>query len=189
MEARLKDKYNKIVVPALNKEFGLKTVMQAPKIKKVAINAGIGSFRDNKDAYETFVKELSELSGQKVYIRKARKSEAGFKMKEGDIVGLAVTLRNDRMWTFLDKFVSIVLPRVRDFRGLNPDAFDGNGNYSVGVKEHTIFPEVNPNVVKGIRSLQVTVVIDGGKTVNIDLNRAMLKHLGFPFRKEAKLSN
>lgn len=177
---RLQAKYNKAIVPKITKEFKLKNAMLVPRILKVTLNSGIGSFRDNKEAYETFSQEMSELAGQKIFVRKAKKSEAGFKMKQGDIVGLAVNLRSDRMWTFLDKFISVVLPRVRDFRGLNPDSFDESGNYSVGVKEHTIFPEVNPNTVKGIRSLQVTVVMS---SADIDLNRALLKELGFPFRK------
>jgi large subunit ribosomal protein L5 len=183
MANRLYEKYKKEIAPAVAKEYKLENIMQVPRILKVSINSGVGAFRDNKEAFENFITELSEISGQKIYIRKAKKSEAGFKMKQGDIVGIAVTLRSDKMWAFLDKFVTIVLPRVRDFRGVNPDAFDENGNYSIGIKEHTIFPEINPNVVKGIRSLQLTIVMSSGNT---DLNRSLLTRLGFPFRKDNK---
>ncbi|HLC93762.1 MAG TPA: 50S ribosomal protein L5 [Patescibacteria group bacterium] len=180
---RLKEIYNKKIAPQLMKEFNLSNVMEVPRIRKVAINTGIGSFRDSREAVETYVNELSQLSGQKPFPRKARKSEAGFKVRKNDVVGYAVTLRGDKMWAFLDKFVNIVLPRVRDFRGLDTSSFDENGNYSIGVREHVIFPEINPNNIKGIRSLQVTVVTDGkDKKQNLEL----LKELGFPFKKEER---
>jgi large subunit ribosomal protein L5 len=152
--------------------------MEAPRIMKINVNAGIGPFRENREAVDSFVQELSDICGQKVYERKARKSEAGFKIKQNDIVGYAVTLRGDRMWAFLDKVINVAFPRIRDFRGFNPDSFDANGNYSVGIKEHVIFPEVNANTTKGIRSLQITIVFSGK---SIDQNRFLLKKLNFPF--------
>lgn len=175
---RLKDEYKNKISSEILKEFKLGNVMEVPRILKVNINAGIGPFRENKEAVESFVEELSDIAGQKVYERKARKSEAGFKIKQNDIVGYAVTLRGERMWAFLDKLINIAFPRIRDFRGFSPDSFDENGNYSIGIKEHVIFPEVNANTTKGIRSLQVTVVFSGK---DIDQNRFLLKKLNFPF--------
>ena len=157
--------------------------MEVPRLKKISVNAGIGGFRDNREAVDTFSEELTNITGQKPYVRKARLSEAGFKVRKGDTVGLTVTLRGERMWAFLDKFVSIVLPRVRDFRGLSLTAFDDNGNYSVGVREHIIFPEVNPNVTKGIRSLQITLVTSSKDKKR---NELFLKNLGLPFKKDEK---
>ena len=177
----LKDTYNKKIVDKLRKEFKLENVMQVPSIEKVSINTGIGGFRDSREAVEAFVAEFSAIAGQKPYPRKARISEAGFKVRKNDVIGYAVTLRGEKMWAFLDKFVNIVLPRVRDFRGLSTTSFDGQGNYSVGLREHVIFPEVNPNIVKGIRSLQVTVVMNGDKR---EMNLALLRELGFPFKKD-----
>lgn len=183
MDNRLYEKYKKELIKNLKDDLKLENIMEVPRIKKISVNAGVGGFRDNKEALDLFTNDLAELTGQKPYVRKARLSEAGFKVRKGDVVGLAVTLRGARMWAFLDKFISVVLPRVRDFRGLNPDSFDGSGNYSVGVREHVIFPEVNPNTVKGIRSLQITIVTS---SLNVDRNKALLKSLGFPFKKVAK---
>ena len=175
---RLKEEYNKKIASEIIKEFNLGNVMEAPRIMKINVNAGIGPFRENREAVDSFVQELSDICGQKVYERKARKSEAGFKIKQNDIVGYAVTLRGDRMWAFLDKVINVAFPRIRDFRGFNPDSFDANGNYSVGIKEHVIFPEVNANTTKGIRSLQITIVFSGK---SIDQNRFLFKKLNFPF--------
>lgn len=175
---RLKEKYKKEIAPEILKEFKLGNVMEVSKIKKVSINSGIGPFRENREAVDSFANELSDIAGQRVFVRKARKSEAGFKIKQNDIVGFTVTLRGERMWAFLDKMINIAFPRIRDFRGFNPDSFDKNGNYSIGIREHVIFPEVNPNTTKGIRSLQVTMVFDGNDT---DQNRFLLKKLNFPF--------
>ncbi|MFC1700078.1 50S ribosomal protein L5 [Patescibacteria group bacterium] len=177
---RMKEQYIKKVRPAVLKQFGMKNIMQVSQIKKVVLNAGIGSFMDNKDAVEGFVQELSDLSGQKAYPRKARLSEAGFKIKKGDIVGYAVTLRGERMWAFLDKLINIAFPRIRDFRGFSVDSFDSSGNYSVGIREHTIFPEVNPNTTKGIRSMQVSIVFNSDEK---EMNKFVLSELGFPFRE------
>lgn len=173
--------YKKDIVPKLAKELGIQNPMQLPKLIKVSINSGIGSFKDNKEAMESFVQEIADISGQKPVLKTARKAEAGFKIKKGDVVGVNVTLRGDRMWAFVEKFINIVLPRVRDFKGVNPNAFDDNGNFSIGITEHTIFPEVNPNTVKGIRSLQVTFVTN---TNDKDESKALLTFLGMPFKKD-----
>lgn len=180
---RLKEKYTKEIVSKIKKDFNLSNVMEVPRLLKVSVNSGVGNFRDNKEAFETFSQELTEIAGQKIFQRKARMSEAGFKMKKGDIVGLAVTLRGERMWAFIDKLNSVVLPRVRDFRGISVESFDQDGNYSLGIKEHTIFPEVNANTTKGIRGLQITVVMSSSDT---KMNREVLTQLGFPFRKDTK---
>ncbi|RJR26393.1 50S ribosomal protein L5 [candidate division WWE3 bacterium] len=178
---RLKEIYIEKIVPEIMKEFGFSNIMEVPKVKKVIVNAGIGGFRENREAVESFVEELTNFTNQKPYPRAARQSIAGFKIRQGETVGYAVTLRGENMWAFLDKLVNVALPRVRDFRGLKEEAFDENGNYSFGIKEHVIFPEVNPNNTKGIRSLQVTVVMD---SKNLEANRFLLKALGVPFRKE-----
>ncbi len=178
---RLKEKYTKEILPKLTKELGLANIMAVPRIEKISVNSGIGPFRENKEAVEVFSEEMSNITAQKVFARKARKSEAGFKIRKNDIVAFAVTLRGDRMWAFLDKLISIALPRVRDFRGISEESFDENGNYSLGIKEHVIFPEVNPNTTKGIRSLQLTIVFN---TKDVEQNRYLLKSLGMPFRKD-----
>jgi large subunit ribosomal protein L5 len=176
---RLKEKYIKEIAPKITKEFKLSNVMEVPKVIKIHVNAGIGSFRENKEAVESFVYDLEALSLQKPYMRTARLSEAGFKIRKGDMVGYAVTLRGERMWAFLDKLINIALPRVRDFRGLSEKSFDGNGNYSIGIKEHVIFPEVNVNTTKGIRNMQVTIVLS---SKNVEMNKALLKALGMPLK-------
>lgn len=181
MKNRLQEQYETKVVPQLMEELGITNIMQVPRIKKININARIGSFKDNREAYESFFEELTALAGQRPYHAKAKKSEAGFKIRQGETVAFAVTLRNVKMWAFLDKLISVVLPRVRDFSGLSLKAFDEGGNYSLGIKEHTIFPEVNPNTVKANRGLQVTIVTN---TSDKEENIALLKALGLPFEKE-----
>jgi large subunit ribosomal protein L5 len=180
---RLKETYTTKVAPKIKEQFKLSNSMEVPRILKVSVNSGIGSIRDNREAVESFAGDIASFTGQKPYPRKARLSEAGFKVRKNDVVGYAVTLRGDRMWAFLDKLVNVALPRVRDFRGLNTESFDEVGNYSLGIREHVIFPEVNPNNVKGIRSLQVTVVMSGNDK---EINLALLRELGFPFKKENK---
>ena len=182
MENRLYKKYKDEVARQLKTELKLSNIMEVPRIMKVSINTGIGAFRDNREALELFVQELTDIAGQKPFPRKARLSEAGFKVRKGDVIGYAVTLRGDKMWAFLDKLINVVLPRVRDFRGLGTESFDENGNYSLGIREHVIFPEVNPNAVKGIRGLQLTVVTTASDKRK---NLALLEKLGFPFRKES----
>ncbi|HLD50826.1 50S ribosomal protein L5 [candidate division WWE3 bacterium RIFOXYC1_FULL_40_10] len=178
---RLREKYLKEIAPKLVKELALSNVMQVPSISKISVNAGIGSFRDNKEAVASFESEFTSFAGQKPRARKARVSVAGFKVRKGETVGYSVTLRGDKMWAFLDKLVSVSLPRVRDFRGLSEEAFDADGNYSLGIREHVIFPEVNPNTTKGIRSLQVTLCL--GTRIK-EHNKKLLELLGIPFRKD-----
>ena len=178
---RMKQEYNEKIAPALVKELNLSNIMQVPKVKKVVINSGIGPFRDSREAVESFVEELSNIAGQKVYPREARLSESGFKIRKGEVVGYAATLRGDRMWAFLDKLINVALPRVRDFRGLSTKSFDAAGNYSIGITEHVIFPEVNPNTTKGMRNLQVTIVMESS---NPEKSKLLLKELGMPFKKE-----
>jgi large subunit ribosomal protein L5 len=179
---RLKQKYIEKVRPALQEQFKYANVMQVPSIKKVVVNAGVGPFRESREAVESFVTDLTAITGQKPSPRTARLSVANFKIRQNDTVGYTVTLRGDRMWAFLDKLINVALPRVRDFRGLKSTAFDEAGNYSIGIKEHVIFPEVNPNATKGIRSLQITVVMQG----DIEANRLLLAKLGIPFNEESR---
>lgn len=165
----------------IKKELNLKNAMEAPTVKKVVINAGIGNIRDSKEVLESFINDISMLAGQMPAPRKARLSEAGFKIKKGDVVGYMLTLRGKRMWAFLDKLINVALPRSRGFWGLSLKSFDGRGNYSIGIREHTVFPEVNPNTVKSIRPLQITIVTDA----NDDKKAySLLKSLGFPFKEE-----
>ncbi len=178
---RLKELYQKEVANKLKTQFKLQSTMQVPRLEKIVVNSGIGAFKDNKEAVDAFLTEFTGIVGQKPYPTIARKSEAGFKIRKGETVGFAVTLRGDRMWAFLDKLVSVAIPRIRDFRGLKATSFDEAGNYSLGIVEHVIFPEVNPNTVKGIRSLQVTVV---SSSKDKKLNKALLDSLGVPFVKE-----
>jgi large subunit ribosomal protein L5 len=177
---RLKNLYTTKLKSELLKDLGLKNVMEVPSLQKIVINSGIGSFRDNKDALDSFFNEFMSLSGQRPNFRKARFSEAGFKVRKNDLVGLTVTLRGEAMWDFLEKLISVSLPRVRDFRGVSKKAFDKLGNYSVGIKEHIIFPEVDANKTKGIRSLQVNFVFKNGSQVN---SYKLLEKLGLPFSR------
>lgn len=178
---RLKENYIKKILPLLKKELKLENINEVPRLKKIVVNAGVGPFMENKEAVESFVNDLTLITGQKPYPRGARLSEAGFKIKQGDIVGYAVTLRGERMWAFLDKLINVALPRVRDFRGLKPSAYDQNGNYSIGIKEHVIFPEVDANTTKGIRSLQVTIITDSN---DLEANKKLMMELGVPIREE-----
>jgi len=180
---RLKQRYTEFIEKEGKKELGISSVMEFPRLLKIKINAGIGAFRDNREAVESFVEEFANIAGQHPYVRKAKKSEAGFKIKQGDIVGYSVTLRGDRMWAFLDKLINVAFPRVRDFRGMDEESFDQDGNYSVGIREHVIFPEVNQNTTKGIRSMQATLVFN---SKDAEKNKKLLVGLGFPFRKEEK---
>lgn len=179
---RLKEKYIKEIAPKIKKDFDLSSSMAVPRLKKIVINSGIGDFKDSREAVESFVEELASIAGQQPHPRRARKAIAGFKIRRGDVVGYSVTLRGDKMWSFYDKLVSIAIPRIRDFRGLNADSFDKAGNYSMGIKEHVIFPEINPNTIKGTRHLQITIV---SSSDNKELNKALLDYLGMPFKKEA----
>ena len=157
MEARLYDKYVTEVVPALQQKFGYKNVNQIPKIDKIVINMGLGDCKDNPKALEAAVKELEAIAGQKAITTKAKKSIANFKLREGMKVGVKVTLRQDRMWEFLDRLFNVALPRVRDFRGINPNSFDGRGNYAFGLKEQLIFPEIEYDKVDKIRGMDICI--------------------------------
>jgi len=177
--SRLQDLYKSDVVAALSKEFNYKNVMEVPKVTKVTLNMGVGEAIGDKKLIEAAVSDLQLISGQKVMVTKARKSIAGFKVREGWPVGCKVTLRNDRMWEFLDRLVDVALPRVRDFRGINGKSFDGRGNYSMGVKEQIIFPEIEYDKIDKLRGLDITVTTSAKTN---EEGRALLKALAFPFK-------
>ncbi len=177
--ARLKDKYRAEVAPALKQHFQYKNVMEIPRLEKIVINMGLGDCKDNAKALEVAVAELATISGQKPLVTKAKKSIANFKLRAGMNVGAKVTLRGDRMYEFADKLVSIVLPRVRDFRGVSTKAFDGRGNYSLGVREQLIFPEIEYDKVEKIRGMEMIFVT----TAKTDEEaRELLRLLGMPFQ-------
>lgn len=179
--ARLKDKYLTEVAPALKQKFGYTNVMQIPRLEKIVINMGLGDCKDNAKALETAVTELATISGQKPLVTKSKKSIANFKLRAGMNVGAKVTLRGDRMYEFTDKLVSIVLPRVRDFRGVSAKAFDGRGNYSLGVREQLIFPEIEYDKIDRTRGMDITFVTNAGDN---DSAFALLSALGFPFKSK-----
>lgn len=177
--SRLKELYKTDVVSALQKEFGYKNVMEVPRVTKVTLNMGVGEAIGDKKQLESAVKDLEAIAGQKIVVTKARKSVAGFKVREGWPIGAKVTLRKERMWEFLDRLVDISLPRVRDFRGINPKSFDGRGNYSMGVKEQIIFPEIEYDKVDKLRGMDITITTTARTN---DEGRALLKALSFPFK-------
>ena len=176
--ARLKEMYRSEVAPALMKKFGYKSVMQIPKLDKIVINVGCGEAKDNSKVVDAIVNDLSIITGQRPVLCKAKKSVANFKLREGMVIGVKVTLRGDRMYEFLDRFLNLALPRVRDFRGINPDSFDGRGNYSMGVKEQLIFPEIDYDKIDKIRGMQI-VFTTTAKTD--EEGKELLKMLGMPF--------
>ena len=178
--ARLKDKYVAEVAPALMKKFEYKSVMQIPKIEKIVVNVGCGEARDNAKVLEAVVRDLTAITGQKAIITKAKKSVANFKLREGMPIGAKVTLRADRMWEFLDRLFNVALPRVRDFRGINPNSFDGRGNYNMGIREQLIFPEIDYDKVDKVRGMDICFVT----TANTDEEaREFLTLMGAPFTK------
>ncbi|KZZ47555.1 50S ribosomal protein L5 [Bacterioplanoides sp.] len=177
--SRLEKLYKEEVVAKLKEEFGYDNVMQVPKITKITLNMGVGEALGDKKLLDSAVADMETIAGQKVVVTKARKSVAGFKVREGWPIGCKVTLRRDRMWEFLDRLVDISLPRVRDFRGINPKSFDGRGNYSMGVKEQIIFPEIEYDKVDKIRGMDITITTTANTN---DEGRALLKALQFPFR-------
>lgn len=177
--ARLKEIYSKEIVPQLMKEFGYKNVMQVPKLEKIVVNMGLGEAIQNVKILDSAVEELAVITGQKAVITKAKKSIASFKLRQGMPIGCMVTLRKEQMFEFLDRLVNISLPRVRDFKGISPKGFDGRGNYSLGIKEHLIFPEINYDKVEKIKGLNISIVTSA-KTD--EEGRALLKRLGMPFR-------
>ena len=177
---RLKKKYKEEVVPALMKKFGYKNVMQVPKIEKIVVNMGVGEAVQNIKELENAVNDLALITGQKPSVRRAKRSEAGFKLRKGMPIGAKVTLRRDRMWDFLDRLISMALPRVRDFKGLSPKSFDGRGNYNFGLEEQTVFPEIDYDKVDKIRGMNITIVTSAKTDEEA---KALLEALGFPFRK------
>jgi large subunit ribosomal protein L5 len=176
----LLDRYRKDVVPALKREFSFSNVMQIPRVRKVVLNVGCGEAIDNPKALEATVGDVTAITGQKPVVTKARKSVANFKLREGKQIGVTVTLRGERMWSFLDRLMNIALPRVRDFRGVSPDAFDGRGNYTLGLREQLIFPEIQYDKIDKIRGFEVTVVTTAPDDAQA---RRLLQLLGMPFRK------
>lgn len=179
-DARLKIKYREEVAPRIKDELGLDNPMSVPAISKIVLNMGLGEAIADKKAVEEALDELGLISGQKPRVNRARKSIANFKLREGTPIGVTVTLRGDRMWEFFDRLLSIAIPRVRDFRGLNPAAFDGRGNYSVGASEQLIFPEIDFDRVTTTRGLNITIVTTADDD---EQGRALLEAFGFPFRK------
>jgi large subunit ribosomal protein L5 len=179
MAARLKEFYQQKVVSALKQELGYANIMQVPQLKKIVVNMGLGDAVQNPKLLETGVSELTQITGQKPIVTKAHKSIANFKLREGVAIGCAVTLRGDRMYEFFDRLVNVALPRVRDFRGIPENAFDGRGNYSLGIREHVIFPEINVDKVEQVKGFTVSLVTSAKTDAE---GRALLRALGMPFR-------
>jgi large subunit ribosomal protein L5 len=176
---RMRDTYLQKVVPALMKEFGYKNIMQVPKLERIVLNVGMGEAIQNVKLLESAAAELGVITGQKALITKARKAIATFKLRQGMPIGTKVTLRSRRMWEFFDRLVTLSLPRIRDFRGVSPKSFDGRGNYTLGLKEQLIFPEIKYDEVASIHGMDITIVTTARTN---DEGRALLKHLGMPFR-------
>ena len=178
--ARLKDRYNDEIRDALVAKFGYSTPMQAPRLLKVTLNMGVGEAKQDSKLLEAALGQLADIAGQKPNIRRARKSVAAFKLREGMPVGLSVTLRQERAYEFIDRLTSIALPRLRDFRGLNPRSFDGRGNYSMGIREQIIFPEINYDQIEKVKGLNISFVTTAR---NDEQGLALLRHFGMPFRQ------
>ena len=179
-KARLKARYREEIVPGLQSEFGYSNIMQVPTVTKVVVNMGVGEAARDSKLIEGAIRDLTEITGQKPQITKARKSIAQFKLREGQPIGAHVTLRGDRMWEFLDRLLSIALPRIRDFRGLSPKQFDGNGNYTFGLSEQSVFHEIDQDKIDRTRGMDITVVTTATNDVE---GRALLRLLGFPFKE------
>jgi len=180
MEHHMKDRYTKEIAPALAKEFGLDNGMQVPRVEKIVVNIGVGEALDNAKALDAAVEDMTTVTGQKPVVTKARKSIANFKLREGRSIGVRVTLRGERMWSFLDRLVNVALPRTRDFRGVSANSFDGRGNYTLGIRDHSIFPEIDYTKVETPKGMNVTVVTTAATD---DQARFLLQELGFPFAK------
>jgi len=180
MAARLKERYQKEIVPALMQRFGYRNPMQVPRVEKIVVNMGVGDASQNPKLLESAVEELAAITGQRPAITRARKSISSFKLREGMAIGCKVTLRGERMYHFLDRLIHIALPRVRDFRGVNPNGFDGRGNYTLGLKEQLVFPEIDYDRIQKVRGMDITIVT----TARTDEEaRELLKQLGMPFRE------
>jgi large subunit ribosomal protein L5 len=180
---RMKQAYYEEIRPRLKDELGLSTVMQVPSISKITLNMGVGEAKTEAKALDSAIEELTTIAGQRAQVRRARKSIAGFKIRDGMPIGARVTLRGDRMWEFLDRLVSIALPRIRDFRGLNPRSFDGRGNFSLGIREQIIFPEINYDDIAAVRGLDVTITTTAQSD---EQGLALLRALGMPFAIEER---
>lgn len=178
--ARLKEKYNESVAPALAKEFEIKNKMAIPKLDKIVVNMGVGEAIGNAKVLDAAVEELRDITGQQAVVTAAKRSIAAFKLREGMKIGTMVTLRSEKMYEFLDRLISVALPRVRDFRGVSPKAFDGRGNYTIGIKEQLIFPEIDFNKVDKTRGMNISIVTTAPDD---EQGRALLKGLGMPFRQ------
>jgi large subunit ribosomal protein L5 len=179
MAQRLKTEYQEKIVPKLMEEFGFTNVHQVPKLAKITMNRGLGEAATNAKALESSIAEIARITGQKPVVTRAKKAIAGFKIREGMPVGVMVTLRGDRMYAFYDRFVNLALPRIRDFRGISPKSFDGRGNYSIGIREQLIFPEIEYDQIDQIRGMDISIIT----TANTDeQGRALLKAMGMPFR-------
>jgi large subunit ribosomal protein L5 len=181
--ARLKDRYNDEIRAALVRKFGYSSVMQAPKVEKVTLNMGVGEAKQDSKMLEAAQEQLATITGQRPNVRRARKSVAAFKLREGMPVGLSVTLRQERAYEFLDRLTSIALPRLRDFRGLNPRSFDGRGNYSMGIREQIIFPEIDYDAIDQVRGLDITITTSAATDAEAF---ALLDALGMPFSREGR---
>jgi large subunit ribosomal protein L5 len=177
----LKERYVEEIVPALAKSLNMDNIMQVPRIEKVVVNIGVGEALDNAKALDAAVADMTQITGQKPIVTRARKSIANFKLREGRQIGVKVTLRGERMWAFLDRLMNIALPRVRDFRGISPNSFDGRGNYTLGLHEQLVFPEINYDTIDKIRGMEVSIVT----TARTDEEgRQLLQLIGMPFKKE-----
>jgi len=183
--SRLQEEYNKRIKGELMKEQGYANTMEAPTLKKIVVNVGAGEAVEKKEALDEIVDIMTKITGQKPIVNKAKKAVSAFKIREGMDIGVSVTLRGERMWQFFDKLVNIVLPRTKDFRGLSPKSFDGAGNYSLGIEDHTVFIEIDPNNVTKIRSLEVTIVTTAKNDKD---GKALLDKFGFPFTKNVNRS-
>ncbi len=183
MVPRLKQKYNDEVRSQLHTELGFSSVMQVPRLEKIVINVGCGGATENRHLIDKVITEISTISGQKPIVTKAKKSIAGFKLREGNAIGVKVTLRGDNMWEFFDRLITLAIPRIRDFRGLNPKSFDGCGNYTFGVTEQLIFPEISYDQVDSARGMDITFVTTAQTNAE---GRALLDAFHFPFRREAQ---
>lgn len=178
--ARLRDRYREEVAPTIKERFGIENPMRIPTLEKIVVNMGVGEAVQNSRALDGAMEDLAKITGQKAQVRRARKSIAGFKIRDGMPVGARVTLRGERMWEFLDRLISIALPRVRDFRGINPNSFDGRGNFALGLREQQIFPEISYDSIDSVRGLDVAIVT----TAETDEEaRELLRQLGMPFRQ------
>jgi large subunit ribosomal protein L5 len=179
----LKERYRKEVAPALYRELNLSNVMEVPRISKVVVNIGVGEALDNAKALDAAVEDLTKITGQKPIVTKARKSIANFKLREGRAIGVKVTLRGDRMWSFIDRLMNVALPRVRDFRGISPNSFDGRGNYTLGLREQLVFPEIEYDKIDKLRGFEVSIITTAKSDAAA---RRMLQMLGMPFRKDGE---